>query len=159
MKATLKYSSITNPNAKSRTSTHTLPIGLKCPCHVEFKPHKLIQWLKRRDLDERGGPLKPPNCVKSQKKGWSRSGGVTFLRKTLKNGEGGGWRTDTTDTSAWFWGMMQTSLPWRTRSLVHVSLFSHSHPRLYHTSDVLLIAQLVYCSITRGLHNLHNITH
>ncbi len=30
--------------------------------------------------------------MKSQKKGWSRSGGVTFLRKTLKNGEGGGWK-------------------------------------------------------------------
>lgn len=31
-----------------------------------------------------------PKCVKSQKRGWSRSGGVKFLRKMLKNGKGGG---------------------------------------------------------------------
>lgn len=150
MKATLKYSSITNPNAKSRTSTHTLPIGLKCHVMLSLS-HKLIQWLKRRDLDERGGPFKSTELCEIPKEGLVKVRRGHIPQENAKEWRGRGMKE--TDTSAWFWGMMQTSLPWRTRPWCMWAC-SHIPTRDYHTSDVLLIAQLVYCSITRGLYNI-----
>ncbi len=97
MKATLKYSSITNPNAKSRTSTHTLPIGLKCPCHVEFKPHKLIQWLKR-DLDERGGPLKTTELCEIPKEGLVKVRRGHIPQENAKERRGRGMKEQTQQT-------------------------------------------------------------
>lgn len=74
--------------------------------------------------------LNPPKCVKSQKKGWSRSGGVKFLRKMQKNGEGGGWKEH-----RHFCMILRNAAAFSASKDKECAslLLQHSHPSLNHT--------------------------
>lgn len=94
VKFALQYPNVINPRAESKQNK-TKNKEFKTECVILGFSQTPASGQRGGNPDKRNSPFKSVELCEIPKEDRSRSGGVKFLRKTRKNGEGGGWKDQT----------------------------------------------------------------